>query len=494
MFENTVIMMTTTNIKLIINHAEEYAAREIITAYLPKIKIEVTDSVPAQGDYVQSTVTETNGEFEYFAKVRIGDKISSAVYRFNDMCKTHVKRCVAKSLRDITGFTLPWGLITGIRPSKLVREMEESGMKKGEILSRLQDFYECSSQKANLAVEVAENEREILLSMPSGSISLYVGIPFCPTRCLYCSFTSQSIKFSNKLTEPYMDALEKEISYTADLIAQKGLSIDTVYIGGGTPTALSEKQLDRLLGSLCTKFDFGNIREFTLEAGRPDTITDEKLSIAANYGISRISINPQSMNQKTLDIIGRSHSPEDIIRTFEMAKKRGFGHINTDIIAGLPEETPNDFSHTMDEIEKLNPESVTVHTMSIKHGSYLDKEYSMYTSAVSDTVNTMLECAAQRLNSLGKHPYYMYRQKNMLGNLENVGYCNTGHECLYNIYIMEEVQSIYALGAGASTKIIDGNRIDRIFNVKEVSEYIKRIDEMLGRKDILKSGNGDNHD
>lgn len=471
---------------ILINHNEEYAAREIISAHIPKIKIEVTDTIPLCGDYVISEVSFKEDIYTYLSTLCMDGK--TYTHKFTDNCfsKTSVKKNVNEVMKKALNTNLPWGLITGIRPGKIVREMYDRGENTDSVKQLFKETYECSDDKTNLAIQVAQREKELISTMPDNSVSLYVGIPFCPTRCLYCSFTSQSIKFSNTLTEPYMDALVKEIEYTAKLIKSKNLTLDTIYIGGGTPTALNEIQLKRLLKEISTNFDLDKVREYTLEAGRPDTINEEKLRIIRDFDISRISINPQTMNQKTLDIIGRKHTPDDVIRSYELAVKCGFNHINTDLIAGLPEETEEDFAYTLDIIKSLNPQSVTVHTMSIKRGSFLDEKYSMYTPAASETVNNMLKSASLAMKEMNKHPYYMYRQKNMLGNLENVGYCDDGHECLYNIYIMEEVQSIYAIGAGASTKIIDGSKIDRIFNVKEVSEYIKRIDEMIKRKEVLK--------
>ncbi len=467
------------------NHNEEYAVREMISAHIPKIKLEVSDTIPSGEDYLYTKLTKEKESYVYSAFLFYDKKEYTFTVKKDTYNRTNFKKCVNEVMKKALGTNLPWGLITGIRPSKIAREMSNQGFGLAEIENHFKNNFECSDTKTKLAIDVSQREKALIDAMPQNSVSLYVGIPFCPTRCLYCSFTSQSIKFSNTLTEPYMDALCKEIKYTAEIIKNNNLTLDTVYIGGGTPTAISEKQLFRLLTELKTCFDMSKVREYTLEAGRPDTITDEKLRIIRDFDISRISINPQTMNQKTLDLIGRRHSPEDIINTYEMAKKYGFSHINMDLIAGLPDEDENDFAHTLNEIEKLNPQSVTVHTMSIKRGSFLDEKYSMYTKAASSTVNNMLEAASSVMQSMNKSPYYMYRQKNMLGNLENVGYCDEGHECLYNVYIMEEVQSIYAIGAGASTKIIDGSRIDRIFNVKEVSEYIKRIDEMLERKKVL---------
>lgn len=470
---------------ILINNPEEYAAREMISAHIPKIKIEICDFIPDSEDYIVSEIIKNNDSYSYNSKLQYKSCVYTYSYVSNTYSKTYVKKSINNVLTQALGTILPWGLITGIRPSKMARELMEDGLTADEIKEKFMSFYECSQDKTELAIKVAKKEMDLIRTLPSESISLYIGIPFCPTRCLYCSFTSQSIKFSNTLTKPYMDALEKEIKYVSSLIRAKGYKIDTIYIGGGTPTALTECQLGRLMDMVNENFDLTNLREYTVEAGRPDTINEEKLRIIKNSGISRISINPQTMNQKTLDIIGRKHTADDILRAYDKAVSLGFTHINTDLIAGLPGETESDFEYTLNQIKQMNPQSVTIHTMSIKRGSYLDEKYSTYTPAAFETVNNMLKLSSEAMKDINKTPYYMYRQKNMLGNLENTGYCDEGHECLYNIYIMEEVQSIFALGAGASTKIIDGSKIERIFNVKEVSEYIKRIDEMLKRKNVL---------
>ena len=284
---------------------------------------------------------------------------------------------------------------------------------------------------------------------------------------------------------PYVEALKHEIREVSKNLFVKSKKIETIYFGGGTPSALDAKQINDILECIFTNFNSKDLRELTFEAGRPDTITKEKLEVLKKYGISRISINPQTAKDETLKLIGRRHTCSDFEKSFNLARQMGFSHINCDVIAGLPEETPEDFENTMKLLERLSPESITVHTMCIKHGSYLDMKYDMYSMTTAETVNKMLNLAKEYMKKNNMHPYYMYRQKNMLGNLENVGYCKNGHECIYNIYIMEEVQSIVALGAGGSTKLVDGNRIERVFNVKEVSEYIKRIDEMIERKEKL---------
>ncbi len=463
------------------NHNEEYAVREIVNAYFPKTKIVFSDEEPKESDYIISTYT-FNGEMHtYSAKAVLNGEFEE--YSFSDKVysKTLIKKSVSYCLEKLTGIHLPWGLLTGIRPSKIVREHFE---KNGNLncSGYLTEMYESDPDKSELAWEVAKNELTAINSMDKDKISLYVGIPFCPTRCLYCSFTSQSIAFSNKLTEPYVEALKKEIEEVSRLKKIKGKVIDTVYFGGGTPSALSAAQIDTVLESVKANFNLSEVREITFEAGRPDTVTYEKLEILKKHGISRISINPQTAINETLKTIGRNHTAEEFVESFNLARSMGFSHINCDIIAGLPNETPDDFRKTLGLLETLNPESITVHTMCIKRGSYLDMKYDMYSLTAANAVNRMLMLAQESMKKSGKIPYYMYRQKNMLGNLENVGYCTPGHECLYNIYIMEEIQTIISLGAGASTKIISGNNIERIFNVKEVSEYIKRIDEMIERK------------
>ena len=472
--------------KLILNQPKyEHLIREIITAYIPRLKIETTDEIPAHGDYTLVNVTENGKTTNYSATVCIDGKSYSDNISEDVTHKLTISRLLADLLKKHVPIDLPWGILTGIRPAKMVREMYDKGIDFDTISDIFCNDYSVQTDKTKLATDVAKKEIDIINSITPGAVSLYIGIPFCPTRCLYCSFTSQSIKFSNTLVEPYMDALFKEIDYLAEHLSTTSTPIETIYIGGGTPTALSEKNLARLMHKIDNSFDLSNTKEYTVEAGRPDTITKDKLITLKNAGVSRISINPQTMHQKTLDIIGRKHTPEDIVTCYNMATMLGFDHINTDLIAGLPGEEVDDFVYTLDKIKEMNPSSVTVHTMSVKHGSYLDMNYSMYTPTATTKVNAMLNEADKVLRGMGKEPYYLYRQKNMLGNLENVGYCTPGNECLYNIYIMEEVQSIFSLGAGGSTKVINNDNIERVFNVKEVSEYIKRIDEMIDRKKSL---------
>ncbi len=383
---------------------------------------------------------------------------------------------------------MPWGILNGIRPVKIAVKLLKGGMSEEKVLDYFKNEYGTSEDKARLTLSVANTEKPIIDSLKPNGISLYIGIPFCPTRCLYCSFVTNSVAGSKKYIEPYLDCLLKEIEYTARLVKSRNWVIETVYIGGGTPTTLEACQLDRLINALYTHFDLGALREFTVEAGRPDTITEDKLRVIKNAKIGRISINPQTMNEKTLKIIGRNHTPSQIVEAYKLARKCGIDIINMDIIAGLPGENIEMFKNTLKEVENLDPENTTVHTMSIKRSSRLREMLSDYEMTEGTAVSEMVDYARETLLKKGKYPYYLYRQKNMLGNLENIGYCKANTESLYNIFIMEEVQTIIAMGCGGVTKTVDreSDRIERIFNVKEPKDYIERFDEMLRRKEVLR--------
>ena len=382
----------------------------------------------------------------------------------------------------------PWGILEGIRPVKLASKLINSGKSPQQAVDSFMHEYGATREKAELAVKIAEIELPVINAMKPEGVSLYIGIPFCPTRCLYCSFVSNSGAKSAKLIPQYLECLKKEIAYTADIIKQNGNILESVYIGGGTPTTLSANMLSELFDAININFDLSAVKEFTVEAGRPDTVTKDKLKTIKNYNIDRISINPQTMNNETLKIIGRNHTPDDIRNAMFLARECGISTINMDIIAGLPGETLDMFKYTVEEVEKLNPENTTVHTMSIKRSSKLNETLDSYQLTDGNQVSKMVDFAREQIMANGKNPYYLYRQKNMLGNLENVGYATPGTESVYNIYIMEEVQTIISLGCGGVTKTVDRttDRIERIFNVKEPKDYIDRIDEMLKRKDVLR--------
>ncbi len=393
------------------------------------------------------------------------------------------KRMIYDMLKKLTGRELPWGTLTGVRPTKIVYTLLEEGKNDREIKDYLKKEYYVSEKKGDLAIKVASNEKRLLEKIDyNNGYSLYAGIPFCPTTCLYCSFTSYPLAVWKDRVDTYVDAMLKELEFTSRLMKDKKL--DTFYMGGGTPTTLEPEQLDRVLSFFEEHFDTTGLKEYTIEAGRPDSITRDKLLIMKKHGVDRISINPQTMNDDTLKLIGRHHTVEQIKEAFTLARECGFDNINMDLIIGLPGETREHIERTMREVALLAPDSLTVHSLAIKRAARLNifwekyKDYAMVNT--DDIINMTADCAA----AMGMEPYYLYRQKNMAGNFENVGYSKPGREGIYNILIMEEKQTIMAVGAGASTKVVfpEENRIERVENVKDVTTYIENIDEMIDRK------------
>ncbi len=378
-----------------------------------------------------------------------------------------------------------WGVMCGIRPAKNARELKDEGFSETEIRDIFKNVYEVSDEKTELALEVAKNEHILLENIGKDSISIYIGIPFCPTRCVYCSFVSTDIRVSGKYMSGFVEKLLLEIDKTAEIIENAGVYVENIYIGGGTPTTLSAEDFVKIFERLYSKIKLDKLIEFTVEAGRPDTITQEKLDVLKKYGVNRISINPQSMNDETLKRIGRSHSVEMIHNAYKMAENTGFDIINMDLIAGLMDETPEMFKYSIDEVIKLNPQNITVHSLCIKRAAdyrHINKELTK-----GEDMKEMLNYAQKRMKEEGYIPYYMYRQKNSSGNFENVGYAKPDTMSTYNVNIMEEKQTIIALGGGGSSKIILNDRIERVFNFKDPLEYINRFDEILEKKnEILK--------
>ncbi|MDD6035384.1 MAG: coproporphyrinogen dehydrogenase HemZ [Lachnospiraceae bacterium] len=397
--------------------------------------------------------------------------------------RDEVKRGVYRMLSAETGKTLPWGTLTGVRPVKQVLERLESGESPESIDVFLRDEYYCSEEKRKLSLAVAEKEKKLLTGLDyKNSYSLYLGIPFCPTTCLYCSFTSYPLERFGQFTGAYVEALKREIEASAGLLSDKKLA--TVYFGGGTPTALSAEQLQEIIRTLKDYFPVEQAAEWTVEAGRPDSITKEKLQLLHDEAVTRISVNPQTMNQKTLELIGRRHTTEDIREAYRLARETGFTNINMDLILGLTGENAEDVEETLRQIGELSPDSVTVHTLAIKRAARLNIEREQYRGKGAIQVGAMLAASVRFAKEYGYEPYYLYRQKNMEENLENVGYAREGKEGLYNILIMEEKHSILALGAGAATKLVlsGGERIERSENVKSLKDYLERTDEMIARK------------
>ena len=395
------------------------------------------------------------------------------------------KRELYRKLSAITGEKPPWGILTGVRPLKLARElMEEEGRE--EALRILKETYLLGEDKINLLTDMVVYQKETIGIAKLDTLSLYIGIPFCPTRCLYCSFASNQENYEE--IEDYLRALLTEIKEVSFLIKEKGLKIESVYVGGGTPTTLNHRDMETLLHEVNALIDDTEsrttIKEFTVEAGRPDTIDLDKLKILKNLGVDRISINPQSMREKTLEAIGRNHSTEDIKRAFEEAKTVGFKTVNCDLIAGLPGEEPEDLVYSLAKVLDMGAENITIHSLSVKRASKLISEDPNYHYGQGKKVSLMLEKSRGILNARGYRPYYLYRQKNMAGFGENTGYSLPGHECIYNIRIMDETQSNLALGAGGISKVYypDENRLERVPNVTNYRQYIDRIHEMIERK------------
>lgn len=397
--------------------------------------------------------------------------------------RNEIKRELFYRLSQLTGQIPPWGILTGVRPVKLTGELYEKLGSREMVRRCLKNEYLVSDEKILLLLETCEYQQHILGAPPVSGVGLYIGIPFCPTRCLYCSFPSNQ-KGPDEI-EKYLDALFTEIRYCGLRMGQTGLWPESVYIGGGTPTTLSPDQLDRLLTEVETHIDLSRTKEFTVEAGRPDTITEEKLRVLKQHGIARISINPQSMKKRTLELIGRSHEPEDILDAFQKSACAGISMVNADVIAGLPEETPEDYRDTLETIIGLAPENITVHTLAVKRASRLMDQDPDYHYRQGQTVSEMLEIGSRMLRDAGYRPYYLYRQKHMAGSFENVGYCKGDTPCIYNIRIMEEQQTIIALGAGGISKVYfpEENRLERVPNVTNYEVYIDRIMEMLERKE-----------
>lgn len=464
------------------NHNFHFELENLTRLFFPNEKITVIrDFSEPQPPYIYTEVSD-----KITISVNIGsfNKSETAVKKLTDDDNELVSaQLLYKLLCDFTGLTQPWGILTGVRPVKLLRKLAEESNEEQAVKKFEKDFF-VSNEKIALSRETEHNERKILeLSRPE-SFSLYVGIPFCPSRCSYCSFVMASIERAEKLIEPYTKLLCEEIKQTAEIANKLGLRLETVYFGGGTPTTLSAEQLDTVLRTVNKSFDMSTCREFTVEAGRPDTIDSTKLFALKENKVDRISINPQTTNDEVLKTIGRKHTAQQFFDAFELARKCGFDNINTDLIAGLPTDTPESFKNSLDSIVKLNAECITVHTLCMKRASRLTTEGVTLDLQQARDAREML---AYTQNILGQNeyiPYYMYRQSRMVGNLENVGWSKKNFESLYNVYVMDETHTILACGSGGVTKLKRNNPdyLERIFNFKYPYEYIDRFDELIQRK------------
>ena len=501
------------------NEVYAYDMYHITKAFYPNEVYEqyVDESFP---QLIKISVEESSRDFKGSFKI---EKNEVENIEERKLRKRYVNLKLYDWLCHNTQKELAWGILTGVRPTKLMMTLLESGMSEDEVKQWMKENYRITDAKADLGLQVAQKEKELLEQLDyENGYSLYIGIPFCPSICSYCSFSSYPIGLWKKRVDEYLDAVCKELSFIGETAKRNNKKLNTVYIGGGTPTTLEAVQLDRLLTHLEKNFSFEDLKEITVEAGRPDSITREKLEVLKAHNIGRISINPQTMQQKTLHEIGRWHTVEDIKRVYAMARELGFDNINMDLIAGLPGETAEDTQDTLEQIKELAPDSLTVHALAMKRASRLTREQkensvkhkesiakqepgnvpaestSDDTEKIAANLSCMIDMAADYAKEMDLVPYYLYRQKNIAGNFENVGYAKVDKAGIYNILIMEEKQSIIAVGAGASTKIVvpedkaevdpkTGNKkcIVRVENVKDVEQYINRIDEMIERKGEL---------
>lgn len=461
--------------------------RAMIMAFFPGVKI-VTELPEGEvGDFKVIAAFEENKSFISIenSENKFNKEINGS-YLDKQAFRNKLKRAIYDLLCQFTKRELPWGDLTGVRPTKIATAKLLEGLEKEAVTDYYKEVYATSERKAELATDVAQREMQVTKNIDlKNDYCLYIGIPFCPSRCLYCSFTSYPIAAYREKSKEYLDKLKEELSYISDIMKNRRLV--SIYVGGGTPTSITHEMLGDLLSHVRKQFDLSGLLEFTVEAGRPDSITAEKLRVMMENKVTRISINPQTMNDETLRIIGRAHTKEQTKEAFHMARQMGFDNINMDLIAGLPGENIDSMKYTLDSILELGPDSLTVHSLAIKRAANLKAAITDYESCINVDVDEMLNMVSDAAKKLNMMPYYLYRQKNIGGNLENVGYSRENIECLYNILIMEEMTDIIAAGAGASSKLVyhDENRVERIENCKSVDDYIGRFDEMMERKKIL---------
>ncbi len=476
-------------------HDLKHAAEEMLFHLLPTATLTRADEA-GEGDWCRSLLSEQDGEAVGRAIACIGGVTHESARRasvaglgpldYKRVITELVKMTVYDAVVPALAQPPVWGSLTGVRPAKLARGLIERGMSRGEAAAHLREHFYVSPERTALTIRAAATAMELDKAIGPDDISLYVGIPFCPSRCYYCSFVSSTTAQSGHLIEPYLDTLCREIAETAALVREAGKRVQSVYIGGGTPTTLSEQQLERLLKTLELNFDFSGLREYTVEAGRPDTITPGKLRALRAAGVGRVSINPQSMDDQVLAAIGRRHAASDVLRAYDEARQAGFREINMDVIAGLTGDTAETFARTIDTLIGLAPENITVHTLAIKRGADLTDKAAA--AAQRETVSRMLDGASHALQTAGYGPYYLYRQKFTAGGFENVGWCKPDTECFYNVTMMEELQTILSLGAGGVSKRVDRDTgwIERTNNPKYPLEYIGAADRLAaGKRKIL---------
>ena len=471
-------------ILIIDSHPFRYEMEALCRMFLHGRELKITEEaeIPPKEDYIY---TALEGD-EITVKAKIDGKYAEAKRTAENEHARNMELAVFGVLTEILSIRPKWGVLTGIRPVKLAMQLHDMGLSEEEIRKKLKEERLVSDEKLDLLLTTMEHELEIRASSRPNSVSLYISIPFCPSRCSYCTFTSHSVEKAAKLIPQYVELLCGELKDIAVLIDEIGLHLETVYMGGGTPTVLTAKQLDRVLSTVNESFDMTGVRELTVEAGRPDTITAEKLAVLKKNGVGRISINPQTMDDEVLAAIGRKHTAEDVKNAFALAKTFDFDSINMDLISGLPGDNMEKFRKTIAEVIAMNPDNITLHTLTVKHGANLAP---MAQSVFAATADAMNEYAYGEFAKAGYFPYYLYRQKGTVDNLENVGFCKPGKEGMYNIFIMDETHTVLSAGAGGVTKLKApyDKKIERIFNFKYPYEYIERFELMNERKEQVRN-------
>lgn len=488
---------------LLIGHEIKYELVELIRVFFPGeevLYISRLDEYTGEGTLIINSLYEEDGKLYTITKIYIDNILInqateniSTLEVYGDSIDKYIRIGIKKSLYNtlisLGESKIPWGVLTGIRPVKIVHDLLDKDINENEIIRVLAEEYKLSFDKAKLILDIGRRQRDYIYPLNKDRYSLYVSIPFCPTRCLYCSFPALPIgRYENHIKE-YTLKVIYEIEQISEMM--KGKKINTVYIGGGTPTAIPLMELEKIIQAIYYRFGEKNIKEFTVEAGRPDTITKEYLTMLYKNEVGRISINPQTMNDDTLKLIGRQHKSKDIIETFNLAKEIGFDIINMDLIVGLPGEEIKHIKKTLEEIQKLDPENLTIHTLSVKRGSKFKATIDQYSLQSQNILSAMLNETREYTKDMGLEPYYLYRQKQILGNFENIGYCKAKMECIYNIAMMEEKETIMAAGMGSVSKIFfpEENRIERVPNFKDLKEYLERSSELIERKKKILGNN-----
>lgn len=480
------------------NHPFHYELENLCRTFFPNEKIGISDALEKMEDdcfYVYTGKKDVEQGSQLCVRVKYDESkteksafVLNSTSEFENECERTMAILLFELLSQLTGIEPCWGILTGVRPIKLMRRLVAAEGSEQAALDYFMHRLLVSPQKAQLALVTMKAEQKLLSLSGPQSYSLYVSIPFCPSRCSYCSFVSQSVEKSKRLIPEYVRLLCEELKHTAKIAREIGLQLETVYVGGGTPTTLTAQQLTDMITAITQNFDMLSCREFTVEAGRPDTITEEKLAALKQGGVTRISINPQTLNDDVLQIIGRKHTAQQTVDAFRLARAHGFDNINMDLIAGLPGDSYQSFVHTLNGVCDLAPEGITIHTLAMKKSSYLTKQGKELYKEECKTTADMLAFAGAVLPQKEYSPYYLYRQSRMIGNLENVGWAKPGYEGLYNVYIMDETHTVLACGAGAVTKVKEpcGEYLERIFNYKFPYEYNSRFDEMINRKEQVK--------